>query len=298
MTLYGIDVSNYQRGLNVAAVKRQGYAFLYAKCTEGRGYADPAYPSFRDAAKDAALPFCAYHFLRSDSTPAAQAANLAAHIGDRSIPVMVDCEVSGSSRPNWSTVAAFIRECAARGIRVSQVYYPRFWWQQTGRPTFPPGTALFQAIYGANRRGYGSVIYPGDNAAAWASMGGVVPTVLQFGSQGVIDGFGGTVDVDAYRGSLAQLRASGLFKVWDNVPVIHPPAPPKPAPKPVVPTHKPTPKPAPKPVYVRVRPWPSKMSTLTGIAAAYKTSFARVRALNPQIKNPNRVYPGQRVRVR
>jgi hypothetical protein len=42
-------------------------------------------------------------------------------------------------------------------------------------------------------------------------------TLLQFGSNGVIDGYAGPVDLDAYRGTLAQLAASGLFKDWSAV---------------------------------------------------------------------------------
>jgi len=41
-----------------------------------------------------------------------------------------------------------------------------------------------------------------------------------------------------------------------------------------------------------------KGETLSGIARAYGTTLNTVIALNPQIKNPNLIYPGDRVRVK
>jgi GH25 family lysozyme M1 (1,4-beta-N-acetylmuramidase) len=170
MTVYGLDVSKYQRGLDLASVKRQGFDFVVAKCTEGRGYADSQYPVFMAAAKRNDLLFGAYHFLRSDSPLSVQAANLAAHIRDKTIPVMIDCEPSGSSRPK-------------------------------------------------------------------------IAHVNGFASSGKVSGFSGKVDVDAFRGTLTQLKDSRFLKDWTPGPAPKPPTPP--APKP--PTPKP-PVPVPMPV--------------------------------------------------
>ena len=41
-------------------------------------------------------------------------------------------------------------------------------------------------------------------------------------------------------------------------------------------------------------PW---NSTLSGIAAHYKTTVAELLKLNPQIKNPNLIYPGEKITV-
>jgi GH25 family lysozyme M1 (1,4-beta-N-acetylmuramidase) len=37
VTVFGIDISDFQHGLSLAAVKRQGYEFVIAKATQGRG---------------------------------------------------------------------------------------------------------------------------------------------------------------------------------------------------------------------------------------------------------------------
>jgi len=41
-----------------------------------------------------------------------------------------------------------------------------------------------------------------------------------------------------------------------------------------------------------------KGDTLSAIARAYGTTLSAVIALNPQIKNPNLIYPGDRIRVK
>lgn len=211
MTVFGIDVSHWQGALHLSNAKKQGYEFVAAKCTEGAGYADPTYASFRRQAEALGLLFCAYHFLRSDASATAQAENLAKHIGDKSIPVMIDCEVSGSSRPTIRHAAAFRNACVKRGLQVSVLYFPHFWWSETGAPDLS-GWVLWQAIYGANPPGHGAAIYPGDRSSRWAKQGGVTPSILQFGSLGKIDGFGGSVDVDAFRGTRDELAAKHWFK--------------------------------------------------------------------------------------
>lgn len=47
--------------------------------------------------------------------------------------------------------------------------------------------------------------------------------------------------------------------------------------------------------YVIVQKWPQRLSTLWGISQAEGISLNRIESLNPQIKNPNLIYPGQKV---
>ena len=60
------------------------------------------------------------------------------------------------------------------------------------------------------------------------------------------------------------------------------------------PAPAPAPHPSPPPVNMyTVR----KGDTLGGIAAHFRRSLAAVERANPQIKNPNSIYPGQRIRI-
>lgn len=60
------------------------------------------------------------------------------------------------------------------------------------------------------------------------------------------------------------------------------------------PTHKPA---HPNERYITVQRWPEELSTLSGIGSRYGVSVERLRQLNPGIKNPNLIYPNQRIRV-
>jgi hypothetical protein len=107
--VFGIDVSHFQHGLSLAAVQRQGYGFVIAKATEGRGFQDPDFHTFREEAQSLGLPFAAYHFLHSDSPAGVQAENLAEQLnGQTNIPVMIDCEPTKGSNPTLGDVRRFI----------------------------------------------------------------------------------------------------------------------------------------------------------------------------------------------
>jgi LysM repeat protein len=69
-----------------------------------------------------------------------------------------------------------------------------------------------------------------------------------------------------------------------------PPVPVPPQPSPKQPAHV-------SARYVTVTPWPTQNSTLWGISQANGMSLATIEALNPQITNPNLIYPGQQVRI-
>jgi GH25 family lysozyme M1 (1,4-beta-N-acetylmuramidase) len=209
-----VDVSNWQGQIDWASLRRQGFEFAWSQATDGGGFHNPYFPQHRDGARAAGIAFGAYHFLRSTSTIDAQLANVAAHIGDKSIPVSIDCEPAGSSSPNLWHVREFIRKAPAHGLKVGFLYLPHFHWLALGSPSLRGLPPLWQASYGANRTGYASTVYAGtggDRNRAWARQGGATPTILQFGSNGVVDGHPGRLDVDAFRGSVAALRATRRF---------------------------------------------------------------------------------------
>lgn len=205
MTVFGIDISHFQHGLDLARVKQEGYSFVAVKATEGRTVRDADWPAFRDAARAAGLYLAAYHFLRSDSTAAQQAANLAAHLGDTTIPVMIDAETgTGGSAPDLAMITSFKTECESRGLRVTLLYLPPWYWEQIGRPSLAAvDLALVASRYGTDPVGFGSVVYPGDTSDRWNGYGGRDVTILQFGSKVTVAGQ--RVDGDAYRGAEADL---------------------------------------------------------------------------------------------
>lgn len=212
MTTFGIDVSRYQKGLSLAAAKSQGFDFVAIKATEGRGWRDPEFPAFLAAAKKAGLLTCAYHFVRADSPAADQAANVARALGEnKDLPVALDLEPTGESRPQLAKAKAIRHALEGLGHTVGLLYYPRWYWEQTGRPDLA-GWDLWQSAYGNNPARYATVAYPGDESTRWAPYGGEPVSVLQFGSRIKLDGYAGGVDGNAYRGTRADLAARGWFK--------------------------------------------------------------------------------------
>jgi GH25 family lysozyme M1 (1,4-beta-N-acetylmuramidase) len=212
--VFGIDVSHFQRGLSLAAVRRQGYEFVIAKATQGQGVQDAEFHTFREEAESLGMLFAAYHFLHSDSSARAQADNLAEQLnGETRIPVMIDCEPTKGSSPTMADVRRFIVACENRDLRVTILYLPRFHWQALGQPKLGPRLPpVMQALYGRNRGGAGSDLYPGNDSERWGGMGGRTPELLQFGSRGRITGFKRLkIDVDAFRGTRQELAASGMF---------------------------------------------------------------------------------------
>lgn len=217
MTVYGADVSRYQPGLSVAALRAAGAQFLIARASRGHDTHDPEYARFKAEAKTAGLPFAAYHFL-TDADPEAQADNIAGVVG-RHTPIMLDLEPHETSRPTLPRALAVATALTARGRRPRMLYYPRWYWDQTGRPDLTTsGLALVQSNYphGYTRGGIRG-LYPGDTHNAWADQGGVTPLLWQYTSSTVIPGYtANTVDADAFRGTLADLRAENLFRWWGS----------------------------------------------------------------------------------
>ena len=199
VTLYGIDVASYQAGLNLAEVKAESFDFIIAKATQGSGYVDPSWASFRDGANANDLVLVGYHYVTLDAATA-QAENLVSALGDTGIPVMLDFEAGSGDLDNFWAVADAI---TAAGAHVALSYIPRWYWQEIGSPdlTGVPGLVASDYVDGT---GYASALYPGDDSDSWTGYGGVDPVILQFTDAAEVAGQ--TVDADAYVGTADELQ--------------------------------------------------------------------------------------------
>ncbi|AHH16597.1 putative peptidase [Nocardia nova SH22a] len=199
---FGIDISSFQAGLDLAQVFREGFEFVIAKVTEGDYYRDAQWRGFRDATLAAGKILVGYHYVRGDCDIEAQADLFLSHIGDPSIPAMIDHEAnSGGANVARAMVAALQR----RGVHVGLTYLPRWYHGQIGSPDLTGLPPLMSSSYGANRAGYASAIYPGSNDSGWNGYGGLDVAIFQFSEAGRVAGR--NVDVDAFRGTPDQLRA-------------------------------------------------------------------------------------------
>ncbi|RJO79303.1 hypothetical protein D5S18_02940 [Nocardia panacis] len=200
MTHYGIDISGWQAGIDLARVAREGFAFVLAKASQGTDYVSPEYTTQRDQAADAGLLFGAYHYV-SQEDAAAQVDNYERVEPNRAYPVMLDHE-EGSG--DISTLRAVCAEFRARGYVVNLVYLPQWYWRDhIGSPDLAGLPPLMASSYVLGGGLPASVLYPGDDDSRWTGYGGNTVAILQFSDRGQVAGM--TLDVNAFRGSRNDL---------------------------------------------------------------------------------------------
>lgn len=202
MTIWGVDISGWQAGIDLARVKVEGFEAVIAKATEGASYTSPEYAAQKDGARRNGLRFMAYHYVIASAPAAEQATRFELVEPDRSVPVMLDHE-NGSG--DLDVLRAVHAEFVRRGYRVALLYLPRWYWQNIGRPDLTGLPPLMASSYGTDQPGYASALYPGNDAAGWAAYGGNEVAILQFTQRARVSGR--EIDAWAFRGSAAQLDA-------------------------------------------------------------------------------------------
>ncbi|AXF51529.1 lysin A [Mycobacterium phage Constella] len=196
---WGIDISNHQGEMDLNRVKAEGFDFIWCKVSEGANYRDPFWPGNRDRARAAGLILAGYHYVRTGD-PAAQAKTFVEHLGDKSIPAMLDFEDgSGNIEQFWAVKA----EIEKLGVQVRLSYIPDWYHERIGKPDLSKVPGLIASEY-VSGTGYASVLYPGNNSNFWKAYGGRTPDVLQFTDRALVAGK--SVDANAFRGTPDKLR--------------------------------------------------------------------------------------------
>lgn len=220
MTLRGPDIASYQKGLNLLTLPDAD--FVLTKCTEGASYVDPYYTAWLGQAQRAGMIFIPYHFITVADSAAAQAENMRAHVGDTTLPWMLDIETEYGKAPTLALVTNIIDEAHLRGLRVKLAYLPKWFWQQNWgsadlKPLRDRGVALVSSNYpGAS--GTGLAQYEadgGDGGVGWAPYGGMTPAMWQYTD--AANEQGQAVDYNAFKGAKADLVQLLGEPVADNV---------------------------------------------------------------------------------
>lgn len=203
MTIYGIDVSSYQNGINFSEVAREGFSFVIVKATEGDNYVNPYYSAQLQSAVSAGLFAMSYHFVHAADVPG-QLAELERYV-DKRYPVWLDSEVDGNGE--YAASVQLHDQARAAGWNVVGDYFPNWFWTQVGSPDLRPLGLLWSSGYPSSNTGAASAIYSsigGDSAAGWNPYGNVTPSLYQFTDRATVAGM--SVDVSAFRGSLVDLE--------------------------------------------------------------------------------------------
>lgn len=268
-TFKGIDVSQYQQGVDFKKVKASGVDFVIIRAGFGK-YAnqkDPCFESHYKAAKAAGLKVGAYWYSYAatveDAKVEAQTCINAIKGKTFEYPIYFDLEERSQFSKGRafcdSLVKTFCNALEAAGYWAG-LYISRSPLQQYISADVAKRYALWVAEYGS-KCNYGGTY------GMW-----------QYSSTGRVSGISGNVDTDiCYVDYPAKIKAAGLngFKKATSS------------------TTKPTASSAKKTVTYTVK----RGDTLSAIAQRYKTTVAKLVKDN-NIKNANLIYVGQKIKIK
>lgn len=208
-TIFGVDVSEHQDGMSLKRAASEGISFAIIRTTDGT-HRDRCYRSHLEDAEGAGMLTASYHYLRnpSEGTSVAQQVQASLEVmGDMKRPMWIDVET------NAGLHVGHIRACKAeferRGVRVIGCYSYVPYWEGSISPHEPDSHefgAFWVAAYGQNHHGRPRDIYPGDQHQQWDyPLGNQKPALWQYGSNAQVAGY--SVDINAYRGTKAELEA-------------------------------------------------------------------------------------------
>lgn len=208
--IFGVDVSEHQDGLWLGGIT--GIDFVIARTTDGT-HRDRAYRSHIEDAEKAGYVTAAYHYLRAPSEGTSVAQQVAASIevmGDKRRPVWIDVETDGGT-----LTVDDIRDCKRlyeqAGVRVVGIYSYAPYWENRIRGG-EPDTHEFGKVWLANypstsrkpfRELWDSISHEKSNYP----LGNQEPSLWQYASSGLVNGWGSGVDVNAFRGTKEDIRA-------------------------------------------------------------------------------------------
>lgn len=215
-----MDASHYdwqRKALDLVAIRADGMSLFTHKATEQSSYLDPYFARAMAAARAASFPIVgAYHVLHPASAYSISAqVNHFTNVVRTQAPwyrdhpcyiVQIDAEKFDymPAAPGLGDIHAFgdaVR--SALGLPAARIiaYAPKWLYGDSLTGIRYP---LWASNYGANPAVPYRQAYPGDTSSRWVAYSGRSPLLLQFGSRLSVAAQQ-TCDINAYRGTLAQL---------------------------------------------------------------------------------------------
>lgn len=208
--LYGIDVSNWQAGLDVRKVT-PSIDFLIAKATEGIGYVDKCCDGFVQDSIKCDLLWGFYHFARNND-PSKEAnyfyENCKNYFG-KGIPVL---DIESESIPDWGNWAqVFVDKIHAITGVYPIVYTSAAYLSRFVGTTVPQKCGLWIAGYPTSE----TVDFKPERKLPYGIDPWSIVAMWQFSSRGKVDGWNNLLDMDyAYMDSAAWMK----YAKGDGVP--------------------------------------------------------------------------------
>lgn len=257
----GIDVSSWQGNINFSAVKDSGIQIVYIKSSEGRGYIDPYFEANYRNAKANGLKVGFYHYVTARNTDQArEQANFFARVISGK---QADCRLAMDFESFGSLSVAEINA-------ISKVFLETLESATNSKAVIYSNAYSARAIFSRELTNYPlwvanyDVSQPGANGK-WETWVG-----WQYTSMGRVNGISGYVDRNQFTDGI-------LLSSSDPLPTPETPD---------LPSSENT-------IVYTVK----SGDTLSHIAQRYGTTVASILSLNPSIRNPNLIYPGEQFTI-
>jgi GH25 family lysozyme M1 (1,4-beta-N-acetylmuramidase) len=199
--IQGIDVSRWQREIDVTRVAAAGIEFCFCKATEGLAHVDRTFAATWPALAEAGLLRGGYHFGR----PGVDAAKQADFVYDTvrpatgDLPIVLDLEQDDGRSPRevraWTET--FVTRLRTRMGAPPIIYTGLYFWRDKAGDGDALGCPLWLAAYVDDPAKYVPRCW--DDWSFW-----------QYTSKGSVPGVRGHVDRDAWHGDRAALDALRL----------------------------------------------------------------------------------------
>lgn len=208
VTTYLWDVSNYQDAMteqNFRQGAAEGIAGSIILATDGTSFQNYMFSRQLDWTRKNGMLDCAYHYVRNSSI-SEQIKNIKRTV-PLDCPVIPDIE-EGSG--GLGVLNAIVSALLDEGYHVPLEYLPRWYWSGPvmGSPSLANrGRDLWASWYPDYTRRTkeaGRALLPDS---VWNGYGGAKVAIVQFTSSGAAGGYGGSLDLNAFRGSRDELAA-------------------------------------------------------------------------------------------
>lgn len=194
--LYGIDVSSWQEGIDIASISNQ-CDFLIAKCTDGTYFKDEPFEQFMQNAYAANMLLGMYHYAENQSATT-QAEYFYRHSSawlGLALPVL---DIEETSIPDWEDFCIEFCDVYKQLSGVQPIIYMSNGYTDMFSRAFAEKYTLWVAEYWyTDITNYQRLLYadwpicsPWKDAKMW-----------QFSSSGKLAGFNGNLDLDYFDGT-------------------------------------------------------------------------------------------------
>ena len=194
MSMNGIDISNWQKGINVSKVPCD---FVITKATQGTSYVNPDCDRAYQQAKKAGKCLGVYHYA-GGKDPVAEAdfflANIKGYIGEAIL--VLDWESNQNSK--FSQGASWCKKWLDRVYEKTKVraliYMSKSVCRSYNWDSIAPNHGLWVAQYADNVTDYGYISDPWTDSKGYGAWSG--PAIFQYTSVGRLSGYSGNLDLN------------------------------------------------------------------------------------------------------